>query len=65
MEIFVNDEIRNERANLCQACDKLTMLQTCSICNCFMPAKTKLPGASCPEGKWKAVESVKINNYAN
>jgi len=55
MEIFVNNEIWEERGRICQSCDKITMLNTCSICNCFMPAKTKLAGASCPENKWIAV----------
>lgn len=55
MEIFVNDETRKMRGDICQECDKLTPMLTCSICNCFMPAKTRLPGSYCPEQKWLSV----------
>ena len=55
-EILVSEEVRQERIAHCKVCPKLTFMMTCDICNCFMPAKTKLAGAECPEGKWLAVE---------
>lgn len=55
MQIFVTDQIRDQRAEICKPCEKLTFINTCSICNCYMPAKVKLPAASCPDNKWFAV----------
>lgn len=42
-----------ERMATCRACDKLTQLNFCSECNCFMPLKTRLKGSSCPINKWQ------------
>lgn len=36
----VNCEVRNPRLNIC------------TICGCFLPAKTKLEKSECPMGKW-------------
>ena len=55
MQIFVNDEIKQARSNICKDCEQLTFMNTCSICNCYMPAKVRLPAASCPDNKWFAV----------
>lgn len=55
-EILVDEKTREERIAHCKACPRLTFMLTCEICNCFMPAKSKLAGAECPEGKWFAVE---------
>jgi rRNA maturation protein Nop10 len=55
MEIFVNDQVKSARSDVCKSCDNLTFINTCSICNCYMPAKVKLPSAFCPELKWQAV----------
>lgn len=55
MEIFVTDQVRDTRSDICRSCDKLSFVHTCNICNCFMPAKVKLPAAFCPELKWQAV----------
>jgi len=57
MEFFVNDQIRQQRVEHCQTCEHITMFNTCELCNCFMPMKTKLPGAACPKGKWSAVNA--------
>lgn len=41
------------RYAICQACPLFDhTLFTCKSCGCFMPAKTKLLNAVCPEGKW-------------
>lgn len=41
-----------QRITLCKECSNLTIIKTCSVCKCFMPAKVRLKGASCPIGKW-------------
>jgi hypothetical protein len=42
-----------QRLQLCQECPKLVRLtRQCTECGCFMPAKAKLPNASCPLGTW-------------
>ncbi len=65
---FVSDEVQEARFAICEACPflrKETTLKgrhkgvknTCEKCNCFMPEKTKLPGAFCPIGKWGVEEA--------
>ena len=49
----VTEEIANERFEICKACPQLIKLTNqCKKCGCLMHAKTKLPNASCPIGKW-------------
>lgn len=54
-KIFTNvidkDE-RQARIDLCESCENLTKLKTCSKCNCFMPVKTWLKTKKCPINKW-------------
>jgi len=53
------EELAAERLAICEACPKLRKLtKQCKECNCIMPAKVKLPNASCPLGKWSAVTEV-------
>jgi hypothetical protein len=41
---------------MCKACPELIKLTTqCKKCGCFMDAKTELPHAECPLGKWGRV----------
>jgi hypothetical protein len=50
-------EIALERYEICKGCPELIQTtKTCKKCGCFMAAKTKLPHASCPLGKWDAIE---------
>lgn len=50
---YVSEEDANSRYSLCQACPKFNNgVKTCQECGCFMPAKTRLKGATCPVGKW-------------
>ena len=50
-------EIATERFSICKACPELiSVTSQCKKCGCFMAAKTKLPHASCPSGKWDAIE---------
>jgi hypothetical protein len=49
----VPDEIAKSRYDICLSCDRLFQsTKQCKECGCFMNAKTKLPHASCPIGKW-------------
>lgn len=46
------------RMNICRACTHFgTIMKTCALCNCFMPAKTLIKSSSCPDNppKWIAV----------
>lgn len=50
----VPEHIAEKRYEICKKCPEFRKFTTqCSICNCFMGAKTKLPNASCPLHKWK------------
>jgi len=52
----VQNEIAKERMDICNSCPELIKLtKQCKKCGCFMEAKTKLPNASCPLGKWGEV----------
>ena len=48
--------LANMRLDACKTCDKYTIKSTCTLCGCFMPAKTKAINAKCPHPdgpKWK------------
>lgn len=52
----VDSCVREERFNICKKCDKfIEITSTCKLCGCFMVAKTWLPNASCPLGKWSNI----------
>lgn len=51
----VEETIAAERMSFCNQCPKLNGAKVCGECHCFMPAKTKLPNASCPLGFWGTV----------
>jgi len=49
----VPKDIQQQRMQICQDCEHFRqILRTCARCGCFMPAKTTLRGAKCPEDKW-------------
>lgn len=53
----VDKETFNDRYNLCKKCPSfLKTTGQCKKCGCFMGQKAKLPHASCPLGKWGAVQ---------
>lgn len=53
----VETEVAAERMTICNACEHLNeTTKTCKECGCFMTAKTKLPNATCPIGKWGMVQ---------
>lgn len=50
-------EIETERMSICEDCDRLIKAtKNCKECGCFMTAKTKLPNAECPLGKWGKIK---------
>jgi hypothetical protein len=50
---FVDESVSSARYSLCKECPELIKLtHQCKKCGCFMSAKTKLPNATCPLGKW-------------
>lgn len=60
-------EISDKRMSICNGCPELRtktnfrgVKDTCKQCGCFMPEKTKLPGAFCPldPPKWGTAEAV-------
>jgi hypothetical protein len=52
----VEEEIADQRLEICLGCPQLIKLTTqCKECGCIMSAKTKLPNAECPLGKWGQV----------
>lgn len=54
----LTEEKAKKRLDLCLSCDRLIKATTqCKECGCFMNAKTKLPHAFCPIGKWGAVDA--------
>lgn len=40
------------RLEICQKCEYLSSTKRCTKCGCWVPAKTKVPDANCPENKW-------------
>lgn len=52
----LSEEERNIRYDMCKSCEHLIQLTNqCKKCGCFMAAKTYLPFAECPIGKWTKV----------
>lgn len=53
-DMYVEDtQLGKDRLEICKACPEFIKLTTtCKKCGCFMAAKTKLKGATCPIGKW-------------
>ncbi len=49
----VENQVFIERFEICKSCPEFIKLTTqCKQCGCIMSAKTKLPNAECPLGKW-------------
>lgn len=50
---FADKQNADVRFAICKNCPLFNEeLETCESCGCYMPAKTKLLNAECPEGKW-------------
>lgn len=57
--------LAEQRMAICNGCEHFrNILKVCSLCGCFMPAKTMMSGSSCPATppKWIAVADVINNN---
>ena len=51
--VLISKEVRDARYAVCKACPKLRALtKICKECGCFMPAKTWLKNAKCPDYWW-------------
>jgi hypothetical protein len=51
--VFVNEEERRRRLEICGACDQYRVkFRQCKKCGCLMPFKTKLQNSTCPLQKW-------------
>jgi hypothetical protein len=49
--------LAEQRMAICNGCEHLgPIIKVCKLCGCFMPAKTLLPFAECPVGKWGKLE---------
>jgi hypothetical protein len=49
----LSEEEMNVRYDICKSCEHFVSATTqCLKCGCFMKAKTYLPFAECPAGKW-------------
>ena len=50
---FIEKEIQAERYSICEDCAKFKKTtRQCTICSCFMPAKTLFNKSRCPKGYW-------------
>ena len=53
----VDEQLKAQRMAICGGCEHLIKFtKQCKKCGCFMHLKTLLPHASCPVGKWEAVQ---------
>lgn len=51
----VNEEIKQQRYNICLQCDNFVkQIKTCKKCGCFMPAKVLFADTECPDNKWQS-----------
>lgn len=50
---YASDEERARRLAVCNACpQRNAALNTCGVCHCWLPGKTKYAESSCPQSKW-------------
>ena len=51
---FADEDVVDERRAICEQCEiRNATLNICTICQCYIPAKTKLLESTCPMEKWK------------
>jgi len=46
------EELAKKRAAICVDCPKLKSNNFCSVCGCYIPAKTRSKKSRCPLSKW-------------
>lgn len=50
---FIEEEIQAERYAICEECSYFRKtIRQCTVCSCFMPAKTLFNKSKCPKGFW-------------
>jgi len=50
---FTSKKVVKERMDICKSCEiRNSTLNVCTICGCWLPAKTKLKKSSCPIELW-------------
>lgn len=50
---FVDANTKKDRYNICLSCEaRNKTFNTCTVCGCYLPAKTKLKKAGCPMELW-------------
>lgn len=51
--ILTDDKTRVYRINACFTCEHFnSRFNTCKLCGCHMPTKTKIKSSKCPINKW-------------
>lgn len=46
------EEIAKQRIAICVDCEHLSKRNSCKLCGCYMPAKTRSLKSKCVENKW-------------
>lgn len=62
----VTEIVAKERLAICKDCEHFIKVTTqCKKCGCIMQAKTTLPNASCPIGKWDVyIPEIEVKKYS-
>jgi hypothetical protein len=64
--LFVSDEIKQQRMNICKECDEYDETQIrCKKCGCFLLQKASFSLDSCPLNKWSSVLNSEKQNDDN
>jgi hypothetical protein len=51
---FADDRTRISRLATCFTCEaRNAKLNTCTVCGCYLPAKTRLEKSECPMDMWE------------
>lgn len=51
--LALSHETAKSKYSICLTCEQFyPRLKLCKNCFCFMPAKVRVIGTHCPEGKW-------------
>lgn len=46
------EEVQAKRIGICESCEHFNKVRQCTLCFCYMDAKTYLENAYCPVRKW-------------
>ena len=47
------EPIAKSRLEMCINCPNFTIMHTCKLCGCYLPAKTRSLSSQCPINKWE------------